>query len=83
MSSLNDIAVKGGQHTRYVWYSGKCWQYEGLPNHKGHVSLIDLKDSSLGVYVDPEKVRNCTNEEMDALHYFLFSEGPFIPIATA
>lgn len=60
--------------TKYVWYNGKCWRYEGLKDHKGYVSLVSFKNSSEGINVDPNKIRNCTQEEIDALDNYYFKE---------
>jgi hypothetical protein len=69
MSSLNPQPNKDVP-TRYVWYLSVVWIYEGQKDHRGFVSLINIRDNSLGINADPTKIRNCTFEEIDAINYF-------------
>lgn len=73
MSSLRPQPNKGIP-TRYVWYLGTCWIYSGEKDRMGWVSLVSLRDTSLGINADPTKIRNCTIEEIDALEYFTLKE---------
>ena len=52
--------------TSYVWHKGKVYYRPELPCYGGMVSLVSLKDSSLGVAALPEDIRNCTSAEMEA-----------------
>lgn len=37
----------------FVWYRGRVWRYEGLPDRHGRVSIVSLRDPSFGKGVDP------------------------------
>lgn len=59
---------------RLARYKGKYWYLEGLKDHRGHVSLVDIKDSSAGCNAPPNEVREIIGEEHErqikAIEYF-------------
>lgn len=57
--------------TKYVWYQGRTWRYEGLTDRRGFVPLVNLKDRSKGIVADPKKLRNCTEAEIAAIESLL------------
>ena len=56
---------------KYVYYNGRYWLYEGLQDHIGHISLIDIKDHSKGINAPKEKVYPASKEQCEAIEYFL------------
>lgn len=59
---------------RLARYKGKYWYLEDHKDYRGHVSLVDIKDSSAGCNAPPDKVREIIGEEHDkqikAIEYF-------------
>lgn len=50
---------------RLARYKGKYWYLEDHKDHRGYVSLVDIKDSSAGCNAPPDKIREITGEEYD------------------
>jgi len=56
---------------KYVWFKGRCWRKSTLKNHKGGVLLVSLRDSSLGVVANPERLIECSKRQTESIEYFL------------
>ena len=57
----------------YVRYRGKFWKvdHNNLLDARGHVGLVSLKDSSLGIGAPPDECTPATQEQHDAIEYFV------------
>jgi hypothetical protein len=69
--------------TEFVWHLGKVWFNPRRPNNsRGEIILWSLKEDSAGIQAETEKVRNCTQEEMDAIKYFRTHSTHTSPLKT-
>lgn len=62
------------QYTKYVYYQGQYWRFEGLIDYQGKVSLVRIFDSSQGINADPAKVRNAPQNQIEAIEKILEKE---------
>ncbi len=60
----------------FVWHQGKVWRYEGLKDCNGRVSLVSLRDPSLGIGAKPGEIRDVDKATEEAvLRYFYSTEA--------
>ena len=56
---------------RYVWYNGRTYRDDGITDYRGRLLLTDLRDTSRGCLADPSKCRECDQETIVAIQYFI------------
>ena len=58
--------------TPFVRYQGRVWRNEALPlDAGGRMSLVSLRDDSMGVQARLAEVLPCSPEEIEACHWWM------------